>query len=52
VLAWVPECRVADRPGRIRKVILTDVNKMVEGFIFIQDGAYTASRIFMDMLKN
>src|SRR6266571_4685392 len=39
-------------PGGIRKMIPSDVNQMVESFIFIQDGAYAASRIFMDMLEH
>src|SRR6266566_8292154 len=38
-------------PGGIRQVILSDVNQMVESFIFIQDGAYAACRIFMDVLE-
>jgi hypothetical protein len=37
-------------PGRIRKVILSDVNQVVEDFIFIQNGAYPACRIIMDVL--
>jgi len=39
-------------PGGIRKMIPSDVNQMVESFIFIQEGAYAACRIFMDMLEH
>src|SRR5260370_20018073 len=38
-------------PGGIRKVIFTEVNQMIERFIFIQDGTYAASRIFMNVLE-
>jgi hypothetical protein len=39
-------------PGGIRKAIFSNVNQMVEDFIFIQDSANAASRIFMDMLQD